>query len=367
MYNKGEGGGTMVKQPNRHAKALSRLGASKGGKARASVLTPEERSEIAKRAVRTRWAKAKGIPLEEVGQVLSPPGESILVNPDDNGLPLSLFQGVLEIGDRSFSCHVLDNSKRVIAQREIVRALTGKVAGNIRAYLSTTNLSKYINLGEIANKTINFRIPGTQYEAIGYEATLLVEICDAYLKARDDGDLTSTQMQLAKQAEIIIRSCAKVGIIALIDEATGFQQYREKNALRVKLEAFIAEEMQEWARLFPEAFWFELARLENIHYSPRNRPIRWGKYVMAFVYDAVDKDVGKALRKKNPTPHYRQNHHQWLKEFGRDKVRDHLNQVLGVMKMCRDMSEFNRHFGHIFKKEPLQLTFFDVVDYYQKN
>jgi len=68
------------------------------------------------------------------------------------------------------------------------------------------------------------------------------------------------------------------------------------------------------------------------------------------------------LRKINPTPRYRQNHHQWLNEFGRDKVRDHLNQVLGVMKTCQYMKEFNAKFGYVFKKSPLQLTFFDLVE-----
>ena len=77
-------------------------------------------------------------------------------------------------------------------------------------------------------------------------------------------------------AEIIVRSfSAKVGIIALVDEATGYQKVREKRALQLKLQAFIAEEMQEWARMFPDEFWFELARLEGVHYSPRHRPLRW--------------------------------------------------------------------------------------------
>ena len=56
--------------------------------------------------------------------------------------------------------------------------------------------------------------------------------------------------------------------------------------------------------MFPDEFWFELARLEGIHYSPRSRPLRWGKYVVMFVYDAIDENIGKALRKKNPDPHY---------------------------------------------------------------
>jgi len=350
-------------KPNKHAKALSKIGASKGGKARASVLTPEQRKEIAVNAVRTRWAKTKGIPIAEVGQqVTNSPGEnqSHLILKNDS--PISLFQGELELGGVKFFCHVLDDGKRVIAQREVVRALTGKVAGNLKAYIGTSNIREYINIEKIENETIIFRIPGTQYEAIGYEATLLIEICDAYLKARESVELTPTQQLLAKQAEIIVRACAKIGIIALIDEATGFQKVRAQNALRLKIQAFISEDLQEWVRMFPEDFFIQLARLENVHYSPRNRPIRWGKYVLAFVYAAVDKDVAKELKKRIPNPQHGRNLHQLLKEYGKEKVIAQIYQVLGIMKTCRDMDEFKQKFDYIFKEAPLQSEFFDLVD-----
>lgn len=110
--------------------------------------------------------------------------------------------------------------------------------------------------------------------------------------------------------------------------------------------------------MFPDEFWFELARLEGIKYSPRSRPLRWGKYVMAFVYDAVDEDVGKALRLLNPDPQYRHNHHQWLRDIGRDKVHDQLQRVIAVMKSCDTMPEFRRRFEKVFSKQ-YQLPLFD--------
>ncbi len=172
--------------------------------------------------------------------------------------------------------------------------------------------------------------------------------------------MRDSQKKLAKQAFAILRACAKVGIIALIDEATGYQQYRAKNALQLKIQAFIADEIQEWARMFPGEFWLELARLESVRYSPRNRPLRWGRYVMMFVYDAVDPDVGKALRERNPDPHFMQNHHQWLKVHGKQKVNDQIQRVIAVMKLCHDMDDFKRKFAHVFKKTPLQMTFADI-------
>jgi hypothetical protein len=49
----------MVKQENPHAVALGRAGGRKNGKARLEKLTPEQRQEIAQKAIQTRWAKAK--------------------------------------------------------------------------------------------------------------------------------------------------------------------------------------------------------------------------------------------------------------------------------------------------------------------
>ncbi len=112
--------------------------------------------------------------------------------------------------------------------------------------------------------------------------------------------------------------------------------------------------------MFPEEFWYELARLEGIRYSARNRPLRWGKYIMAFVYDAVDKDVGEHLRRINPDPHFRKNHHQWLRENGRDKVNNQIQQVIAVMKLCSDMDDFKRKFARVFQKSPWQLRFDDI-------
>jgi hypothetical protein len=352
-----------VKEPNQSAAALGKLGASKGGRARAAVLTKEERSEIGRKAVMTRWAKKKGVTLEE--QVASTQEQVSAVldqtqEPEEKSgppTPVSLFQGKLQIGNAEYFCHVLNNGKRVLAQREMVRILTGVAKGNLDRYLNAQNLQPYINAKTILDQTLRFKIRGTHMESNGYEATLLLDICDAYLRARLDRELHDSQEHLARQAEIITRACAKVGIIALIDEATGFQKFRKERELQFKLQAFIADDMQEWARMFPEEFWHELARLEGVRYSAHNRPLRWGKYVMMFVYDAIDPDVGNQLRKINPDPHFLQNHHQWMKKFGRDKVRDQIMQVIPIMKLCTNIKEFKQKFAYVFKHAPLQLEF----------
>jgi hypothetical protein len=322
--------------------------AAKGGKARASVLTSEERKAIARSAARARWGNG---PDEQASDSMDHSEDTDLREasyPDESNLPIALFPGKMDLGGTPCTVYVLDNRKRVMAQREVVRVLTGNLKGGLDRYLHA--LREYLDPEAILSQAIRFKIPGAPREGNGYEATLLLDICDAYLRARDAGVLNGQQLELAKRAEIITRACAKVGIIALIDEATGYQEFREKQELQLKLQAFIAEDMQDWARMFQPEFWFELARLEGIHYSPRSRPLRWGKYIMAFVYDAIDEDVGKQLRSKNPDPHYKQNHHQWLKEFGRQKVHDQIERVITIMKLCDNMEEFRSKFARVFKK-----------------
>jgi hypothetical protein len=329
-------------------KAAASSLARKGGQARAKRLSPAERSEIARQAVRARWAKNP-----KAVEVVGGTGDT----PD---LPHSLFRGPLQIGDVQIECHVLSDLRRVLTQAEVVKVLTGGTeSGNLGRYLR--RLPGY-DAGVLSGRMIQFRVPGNPQVANGYEAELLIEICDLYLSARDDGLLRQpSQKRLAAMAEIIMRACAKVGIVALVDEATGYQKVREKQALQLKLQAYIAEEMGEWALMFPTEFWVELARLEGIKYSPQHRPIRWGKYVMAFVYDAVDPDVGKELRRINPDPKFKRNHHQWLQQLGRERVNNQIQQVIAVMRLCTDMEDFKVKFAKVFNKGPLQMQLWEDV------
>lgn len=331
-------------------KALAKSGAQKGGRARANVLTKSERSEIARRAALKRWGKDPENQPEPTDELDA--SEAEVSEP-----PYSMFPGELEFGGVKLECHVLNTGQRVLTQREMVRVISGgRESGNLTRYLQRNPLTA--NSFDVG-PDVHFRIPGQAQLAHGFEATKLIEICDLYLAAREQGLLKGSQRRLADQAEIVVRACAKVGIIALIDEATGYQKHRAKRDLQLKLQAFIADEMQEWARMFPEEFWLELARLEGVRYSPRNRPLRWGRYVMMFVYDAIDKDVGRALRRKNPNPRFLRNHHQWLRKFGRSQVHDQITKVVTIMKLCDNMEEFREKFQKLFKTNA-QLSFDDI-------
>ena len=98
---------------------------------------------------------------------------------------------------------------------------------------------------------------------MGYNALLLPQVCEDYLQARDAGVLLASQQHIAEHAEIPIRGLATVGIIALVDEATGYQRLREELALASILEKFIAKELQPWTKTFPYEFYEQICRLNG--------------------------------------------------------------------------------------------------------
>jgi hypothetical protein len=111
---------------------LSALGASKGGIARANVLTKEQRSAIAREAVRARWIKAG-----RLKDFVNGPDEAESAEEKSPELPFSMFPGKLKIGDLLLECHVLNDERRVFTQGEMVRALTGGT--------DSSNLARYLN------------------------------------------------------------------------------------------------------------------------------------------------------------------------------------------------------------------------------
>jgi hypothetical protein len=108
--------------------------------------------------------------------------------------------------------------------------------------VATKGISEVISndLSEVIKRPIKF-VTSHASIANGYEATLLTDICDAVLAARKTGKLHYQQEHIATHCEILVRGLARTGIIALVDEVTGYQKDRAKDALTKILEAFIAK------------------------------------------------------------------------------------------------------------------------------
>jgi hypothetical protein len=307
--------------PREIAKAFSSLGASKGGKARARALTPEQRSEIAREAVEARWAKHGKSPLPRV-----------------------THPGTLRIGDLEIECAVLEDGTRVISQRGFANAvgaakpssMTRRGDGELPAFLTAGNLKPFIDkeLTAAASPVVYAPLHGGR-TAYGIKAEAVPKICKIWLLARDAGALKPNQMHLATGADVIIRGLAEVGIVALVDEATGYQDLRPRDALARILEAYIAKELRSYVRTFPLNFFKQLCRLKGIPFHENMQlPRYFGHIINDLVWDRIAPCVKEELRRKNPIQdngRRKRKHHQWLTEsIGHPKLLHHLGILEGL-------------------------------------
>ncbi|MGA2300961.1 MAG: P63C domain-containing protein [Candidatus Acidiferrum sp.] len=354
-------------------KTLARLGSSKGGDARAASLTAEQRREIATRAVQARWAKVRGFK----SIVLVPEEESSVTSKEN--LPTAKYKGFLNLFDMEIPCYVLDNRLRVIGRTATTEMLSGfKGQGDLEGYLRSQNLKPYVDKDLVVAKMVSFRLPEVEQlgrEVKGLPADLLIEICKGLVAALEASQrtppevkLSPRQIAMAVKASMFLAACAKVGLDALIDEATGYQYQREEDALKVKLRAYLEEEMRKWEKTFPDELWLEFGRLTKWRGTVTHRPKYWGQLVMALVYEYLDPDVAKWLKDNAPKPQKGQNYHQWLtSQFGLRKLIEHIWMLVGIARTCHNMAELKLKMEQMFGKGQLQYDLFISIPSVVKN
>lgn len=301
-----------------------------GGVARAKALTSAERSAIAKKAANKRWS----------GEVLP-----AICGSEDRPL---------NIGGVDIECYVLEDGTRVITQASFMKAIgrtrgSGAADQNLPPFLRTQSVRPFIT-DEIvaAAQPIPFTLPRGG-RAYGYRAELLPVTCELYLKARQNKTLPHNQEHVARQAEILVRGLAQVGIIALVDEATGYQEVRTRDALARILETFVDQELQAWVQTFPTDYYRELFRLRGLTFSSDSvkRPQYFGNLTNDIVYKRIAPgvlDELKRVQRKTSTGRPKDKLFQRLTQnAGYPKLREHLGSVVTLMKISPDWAAFKAH------------------------
>jgi hypothetical protein len=303
---------------------MSISGKAAGGYATAKKLSPQQKKDRAKKGAATRW----DLPKAKHGR-------------DDRPLMI----GAIEI-----PCFVLEDGRRVLLQKEMASAIgmSNPNASQLSEFCKGKMLEPYFkdkNIPIILNDPFKFRTMkgGIAY---GYEATILTDICDAVLEARKEGRLLKSQEHIAMQCEILMRGFARVGIIALIDEATGYQSDRAKDALAKILEAYIAKELQPYVKTFPKEFYEEIFRLRGLPFQTANvkRPQYFGILTNNIVYERLGPGIKEELKKaipKNdagrPTAKLFQ---KLTSNKGYLKLREQLASVITLMKLSNKWNDF---------------------------
>jgi len=279
--------------------------------------------------------------------------------------PFAKFRGDLKLGQASIDCYVLDSGERVISLRAVLKSIADVDTSKLEDYIGVQSLGQYIDKRSILTDLIEFNIPGISWRGKGMKAESFIEICQGYVSALSSGALsTEKQKEIAIRCSILLSSCAKVGLISLIDEATGYQYEREQNALQLKLKAYIAEELRDWEKTFPDELWEEFGRLSNWQGPLHSRPKYWGKLVLELIYKALDPDIAEHLKNNKPPPRSGRNYHQWLtSDLGLKALIPHIHQVIGIAKTCSTMKELKQRVGHHFLREPIQIPLYLPAPY----
>lgn len=308
---------------------------SQGGKARAAKLTPEQRSEIAKKASSARWSIK------------------------------ALYEGEVQVSeDIAIPCAVLEDGTRLLTQQGFLKAIgrarsakggQGSTIEGVIPFLAAKNLQPFVS-DELraAAVPVEFRTDkGTK--AFGFHAELLPQVSEVYLSARDAGVLHPSQLAIAKACDIVTRGLARVGIIALVDEATGYQEIRDRDALQAILKKYVDGKLYEWTKTFPTEFFKEIFRLKGWEWNAGKMPGVVGKYINDLIYDRITPDLLIELKKQNPKNdrgNRRFRHHQLLsRDLGHPELTLRINQILGMAYACENWDQFYYSVQRKFPKQ----------------
>ena len=258
---------------------------------------------------------------------------------------IATHEGMLSLGNQQLKCLVLNDGTRIISRNAVFKAFGRTKRGrakdesrvpNMPSFIDANNLQPFID-NELSSELIPIEyseISGR--EGTGYKAEVLPMLCNVYLEARRQDKLTKSQLPLAIASEILLQGLSKVGIIALIDEVTGFQfeKDRAKDTLQRFLQKFLRDDAAKWVKTFEDDFFEMIFIMRNWHWNDLNkRPGVVGRYINDIVYSRIAPGVLNELRSRNPIVDgkRRKKHHQFLStDFGHPKLKEHLSGVMAL-------------------------------------
>ena len=300
---------------------------SMGGKARDAALTNEQKTDIARKAASARWA-----------------------------LPKATHEGAIPLANKAIPCAVLEDGTRLLTQGGFMLAMDraekakggqGSAIDGMVPFLAAANLKQFIPQDLIeSTKPIRFRtLSGAA--AYGYRAEILPRVCEVYLDARLALKLHTRQDKTFAAANLILRGLARVGIAALIDEATGYQDVRERIALAKILERYLMTEgYRKWERMYQIDYYKQIFRLRGWKFDPDStaRPKLIGKFTNNIVYDRLQPGVLKKLNEINPKDETGKRKRKFQQYFTGDvgvpELREHLSNVTMLMKASSSWTQF---------------------------
>ena len=287
----------------------------------------------------------------------------------------------LQLGELSIPCYVLEDGTRVFSGRGIQKILGSTATSGkwLEKFVNSDEISPYLavkktGISSVLDKLsspIKFYRPsagGSQSETYGYEVTLLIDICDAIISSSETGKFNDES--IIKNANIIIRAVAKVGIIALVDEATGYdkEKKRAKDELQKFLTQFLSDEASKWVKTFEDSFFEMIYKMRGWNWNMTNkRPGVVGQWINNIVYERIAPLTLSTLNDKNPKNEkgYRKDkHHQFFTEdIGKPKLKEYLASVEALGRASDyNWDIFMELLDRAFPKQPQKIIDIEIEE-----
>lgn len=272
------------------------------------------------------------------------------------------FEGSFNVGPTELSAAVLQDETRIITQATFLRALgrsrspkagTGVLStvDELPFFLQADALKPFIDKDLVESTKPIFYRTKKGGKGVGYNAVSLKKVAETYLKFRDaslraTGRVPKRYEGMITAADTLIRGLAEVGIVALVDEATGYQEVRQRYALQEILDAFLLKELAAWAKRFPDDFYQQIYRLRGWEWRGRkfNPPQVVARYTNDFVYERLAPGIREELESRMPRDDAgkkRGRLHQLLTEdIGHPALAQHLHAVITLMKASKNWNQF---------------------------
>ena len=292
--------------------------------------------------------------------------ESDLIIEDDS-MPKALYEGELHLGDKILSCAVLDNGLRILSAATVFEAFDrprkGKSNERYRAdqmpsFINANNLQPFVDEQLMGWTKLVEYIDLHKVVRQGYDARILRGLCKVYMDARRENALLKSQFRFALIAESVLLALSDVGIVALINEATGYDRVidRAKNELQRFLKESLREEAGKWVKTFGDDFFEMIYRMNGWNWTGAStRPQIIGKWINDIVYERVAPKLLYELRKRNPkndNGNRSHRHHQFLtEEVGHPKLREHIAGVMAIGRISgNNWQRFMRNLDKAYPK-----------------
>ncbi len=271
--------------------------------------------------------------------------------------PKATHTGILQIAGHEIHCDVLKDGRRVLRQKTLLSAMgRGKIGGKQRRGLVATNLPVFVqadNLTPYLEAPFLERAQLIRYKGIdgqkliGYEASILPAACKIYVRAEDDGILHENQKKVATVCRSMIYGLATVGIIALVDECTGYEFAKQRNELQILLEKFILKDLMPWTKKFPDEFFEQVYRIHGWNWPKinKNHPSCVGPFINKYIYEMISPEVLEELKKQNPVNDKGNRNfrfHQKMTDLGNSTLDKQLIRVTTAMKISDNLDQFKQ-------------------------